>query len=535
MRRLKEANIRVKDVRKVDLKICVCYPGEYRVGMSNLALHILYGLLNSVEWVACERAFYEGGPPLTLENRLSLKNFDVLFFTLQYEMDLPYVLSMLMESGVPVYANDRGAEHPLIIGGGPLVVQNPTPFMEFFDALFIGEVEEIALKLLEALLLVKRRSRDLTPLLDVEGMLLPRVNEGRVNRVYVKDLDKAFYPSMQVIPLSEEPVFGKAFLLESGRGCGWGCRFCMAGYTYRPPRFRSLRKVEEILEEGQVDKLYDKVAVISLAAADHPGFKDILAALRDRGLNYSVPSLRLEKVDAELIELLKEGGQRTFTVAPEVAGEELSRRINKNISPEDVLALASEAYRKGFKNIKLYFMIGLPGEKDEDVIAISQLLENVLKEGFSSVRVTITPFVPKPQTPLQWFPQEPLRSLRRKIRLVLRHVKHKERVLIKIYNPKRALIEAVIARGDSRLSKALLRVAASKDFGLASWRKALKSVLADPESEANKQLPLDSKQPWEVINVGVSKGFLRSEYEKYLRGEETPPCYVRCCSCGVCC
>ncbi|OYT62895.1 MAG: hypothetical protein B6U69_00615 [Thermofilum sp. ex4484_15] len=531
---IKEKGIIVKDVRKVKLKVCICYPNEYKIGLSNLALHIIYYALNNIDWVSCERFFYGFKPPVTLENHLPLRKLDAILFTLQYELDLPYVLRILIDAGIPLYSSERGREDPIIIGGGPLVMQNPLPFEDFFDVLFIGEIEEVANDLMEALLEAKKRERDLTYFLNVKGIYLPSLEMNKVERVYVNNLDKIFYPYNQIISLKEKTVFDNSFLLEIGRGCGWGCRFCMAGYAYRPPRFRSLNKIEEILESGRIREKYGKVTLISFAAADHPKFKEILNLLRDKGFKYSVPSLRVDKVDVELIDLLKEGGLKTLTVAPEVASEELSKRINKGIEPEDVVNLALEAFNRGFKNLKLYFMIGLPQEGDEDVIAIARLLERVLKIGFSSVRVTITPFTPKPHTPLQWVGQEPLEVLRRKIKLLIKHVKHKERIWLRIYDPKKARIEALIAKGDNRLSKPLVRVALRGEYSVASWHKALGDCSINLIEVVNKPLPQDSELPWDKVDIGVTKAYLLAEYRKYLNGITTPSCYDKCTYCGVC-
>ncbi|RLE80994.1 MAG: hypothetical protein DRJ51_01885 [Thermoprotei archaeon] len=544
---IKEANAIYKDIRRVKLRICLIYPNEYRAGISNLGIHLLYFLFNSFEGVYCERYFFDARtPPCSIETGTPLKKFDVLAFSLQYELDFPRALRVLLDSGIPLKSSQRDFNDPIIIAGGPAVTQNPLPLSPFFDVFFIGEVEDLAEELITALQECREESRSkrrryLKPLLDVPGVYIPLLKEQTVlRRVFVKNLDSAFYPTRQIMPLEDiEPVFGKAFLLEIGRGCGWGCRFCLSGFIYRPPRFRSFRKIAQILSSARsVNPRFEKVVTISLAATDHPDLVSIINLVVDSGFKVSIPSIRISNLTEDLAEALRKGGQRSLTLAPEVATEDLARRLNKKIYPEDVRESALKAFKSGFGKLKFYFILGLPYETKSDVQSIGKLLEDVLSIGFHLITVTVTPFIPKPHTPLQWVGQEDLKSILRKKRVLLKSVRHKERIRVQFLNPKHARIEAALARGDERLSEVIFEVAARGDFGLGSWHRAFRNLNIDIRDYANRTFSTEEELPWEIIDIGVNIEYLKREYERYKEGVESPSCYEECndlcCLCKRC-
>ncbi|MCD6368165.1 MAG: radical SAM protein [Thermoproteales archaeon] len=542
--KFREENRVFKDPRRVDLRICIVYPNEYKAGVSTLAVQILYFLFNSFENVYCERFFYEkGGEPLSIETKTPLKEFDVLAFTLHYELDYPRAIAALIDSGVNVKGEMRGPDEPIVIAGGPAVTQNPLPLKPFFDAFFIGEVEEEGIRLLEALLESRLRSleekrRILDPLTKVRGLYVPSIMDNvKVERVYVKNLDHAFYPIRQVIPLDEEQsLFGPAFYLEIGRGCGWGCRFCLSGYIYRPPRFRSLTRIFEILRlVPGFNKHVKRVVLISFAAGDHPNFKEILNKIIEEGYELSIPSLRADVLDAEALGYIIEGGQKTLTIAPEVGTMRLAKMINKKLYPEYIKTLAKTAFKEGVKKIKLYFMIGLPTETIEDVKEIGELINYISSIGFSKINVSVTPFIPKPHTPLQWEGMQDIGVIKEKYEILAETLKSRGRVELKIFNPEVALIEGAVSKGDNRLSEVILRVALARRFGLQAWRKAFSEAGLRPEYYAGRRIPLDEKLPWSFIDTGVREDFLKKEYERFFLEEESPACYSMCSGCMTRC
>ena len=509
-----ERNVFIKQWSRVDLKVCLCSPSPYETSVLNLALQIIYNMWNRREDVLCERAFpnvYNG--VLSLETKRKLSEFDVLAFSLQYEIDIVNVINMLKRCNIPLLSSKRNKK-PLIIAGGPLVMQNPKPFSKLFDALFIGEIEELSDRFIDSLK-VCLENKSLDPLSDLPCIYVPELKNGRVKRCYVKDLNRCFYPTVQFYPEGIKVAFGPSFLLEISRGCSYNCRFCLAKSIYRPLRIRTRRRVEEILDEGLESTRLDTVSLISFAAADHPELVDILRSIASRGLKFTLPSIRIDKVPLDVLVLLREVGQRSVTMAPEVGSEKLAEVIGKGIYPNDVVEVAKELFRVGFRKMKLYFMIGIPGEEDDDVAKISNLIEEILNIGFSKISVTINPLIPKTHTPFQWLPFISKREFIRRRKMIIEGIRHKRAVSLSFLSWKEGMIQATIARGDWEIGERLVNATSN---GVLEIRRVYKEVLKylkdNPKPLAG--FSLDDLLPWEIVDVGIDRKFLVTEYERSL-------------------
>lgn len=506
-----ERNTLIKRWDRVELKICLCSPVPYEASVLNLALQIIYSMWNMREDVLCERAFpnvYDG--VLSLETKHKLSEFDVLAFSLQYETDLINVINMLKRNKL---LGKRRDNRPLLIAGGPVIMQNPRPFSSVFDALFIGEIEEVSDKFLDSLK-NSLEERSLDSMLDVPCVYMPSVEERYAKRCYVKNLDECFYPTAQFYPEGIRVAFGPSFLLEISRGCSYNCRFCLARSIYMPLRLRSLKRVEEILDQGLKSTKLNRVSVISFAAADHPRLVDVLESIVSRGLKFTLPSVRVDKVPLEVLTLLRKVGQRSVTIAPEVASDRLASIIRKGIYPEDVIRLARELFKVGFRKVKLYFMIGLPGENEKDVIQIPQLIEDIVKVGFFRVSVTVNPLIPKPHTPFQWLPFIKKEEFEERRKIIINGIRHKNVVKLSFLNWSEGVIQVVIARGESDIGRRLARVE-----GLLSKRKTWIEILRylRERPKVFHGFSIDDRLPWEVVDVRISKKFLVAEFEDFHR------------------
>jgi radical SAM superfamily enzyme YgiQ (UPF0313 family) len=537
-----ESNLIKKDLRKVKVKFAICYPGPYRVAMSCLAVHAIYSMLNSRRDVACERAFFQASPSgeRTIESNMPLQKMDVLGFSLQYEIDYVNLLRMLVNSHIPPLSKNRNEGDPLIIAGGPCATGNPEPLSDFIDLFAIGESESILPKLVDRLAETKNPRAHLSDLLEVDGLYIPSLSQDSVRRVWLKDLDAAPYPVDQVIPHVDEksrmsPVFGKTFLAEVTRGCGHGCRFCYIGYIGRPYRERSIGKMEDIIERGIKHTGVSKVSLIGSGLSDYSHLIDLCGwIVDDQKLNLSLSSMRADSPSQELLGILARGGERTLTIAPETGSEALRRSLNKKITDEDIICCAENALEAGLRNIKLYFMVGLPGEREEDIQSLSNLVKRIAKLGYPprSIRLSITPFVPKPHTPFQWFPQLPLPSLESKIRTVRSILGVEMKVDVEAIDLRWARIEAILSMADRTIGKTLMSVA---DAGgtIGAWKRAL-TKFGVPSSSVESILSTQSKLPWDKIDIGVSKDFVIDEKNKAILGEESRSCLEECSKCGIC-
>jgi radical SAM superfamily enzyme YgiQ (UPF0313 family) len=511
------------------LPIALIYPNTYYVGMSSLGLHTVYRLFNAHDDVVCERAFWtESASPPSIESQHSLADFAVLAFTVSYELDYLHVVQMLRTVGIPLLADERDQDWPLVIAGGPAVTANPEPLALFCDAFAIGEGGVIIPPLLDTLREGISAGRDdlLKALSAIPGLYVPHSPGHRpVERQWARDLDSQ--PATTVV-YTPDTEFGDRTLIEISRGCGRGCRFCLAGFCYRPPRERS---VETLLSQAQVGLHYrDGVGLVGAAVSDYSRINELVTGLREMEASISVSSLRVDPLPESLLQALVESGTRTLTIAPEAGSQRLRTLINKGVSEDDVLRAATAAARHGFAQLKLYFMVGLPGETDDDVQAITALALAVTDRFRRRVTVNLTPFVPKAHTPFQWAAMADVTTLQARIAHV-RQALRRRGVTVRAESPAWAAVQGVLARGDRRVGAALL---ALERPTLAGWRKALAAADLDPAAYLG-EWALDEALPWQVVSSGVDVAYLRCEWERAQAGRETMPCPPEGChQCGVC-
>lgn len=448
-----EHNAIIKDIRRVDLRFASCYPNLYRSAMSSLGFHIIYDFLNGREDVYCERVVYP--TPKSLETGTLLKEFDIVSFSLQYEQDYFNVLTMLKNGGIPLKKEDRNSNHPLVIAGGPCASSNPLPMSDFIDLFIVGEAEVILDEVLDTYLELDNPRNNLEAFLEIDGVYLP---DHHVKMVTVLDLKNACHPIRQVVPETDEkkyiPAFGRAFLLEVSRGCTRGCRFCMAGCIYRPRREMPIKDLFKIAERGGHTTGLKKIALIGAAVSDHTKMEELCEGLHDRGFQVTTPSLRIESVTDNLLEILKQSGLKTITIAPESIWK-VRKVANKSITDEMIENTIKTAFKHDL-NVKLYFMLGLPTEEQEDLNSLVDYLKVLIKMGKrkNQVRLSINPFIPKPHTPFQWegFNLEELKS---KINYIESNIKLKS---LKIENPTNALTQYVLSVGGKELGEVLLKI-----------------------------------------------------------------------------
>nr|MDO8135233.1 radical SAM protein [Candidatus Njordarchaeum guaymaensis] len=543
MPKVLETNIVKKDHRKVRTKVAICYPGPYRVGMSCLAIHLIYDMLNSIKDVACERAFFPSDPTAevnTLESSMPLNKMDIIGFSLQYETDFINVLRMLINSSIPLRSKNRKDEDPLVIAGGPCATGNPEPLSDFVDLFVVGDAEPVLPRLIDLIAETRRPRAHLDEFLDVEGLYIPSLNQGSVERVWVKDLSAASHPIKQIIPhvtgkRELSPVFGETFLVDATRGCGHGCRFCYVGYIGRPYRERTKSRLEEIIEEGTKQTGVDKVSLVGSGLSDHSHLVDVCHRIvGDAGLKLSLSSLRADSTSIELLRILADGGERTLTIAPETGSQSLRDSLNKKITNDDIIQAAENALEAGLRNVKLYFMIGLPGEKDEDIQGILKLVKRIGKIGFQSrsIRLSIAPFVPKPHTPFQWFPFAPQSELDAKLGMIRSSLGADAKVDVESLDLRWAKVQAILSMADRRAGEVLEYVARAGGT-LGAWRRAI-SEYGNMASFFESWKASESVLPWDKIHVGVNKEFLKTEMKKALIGEKSPSCLTVCSECGAC-
>jgi radical SAM superfamily enzyme YgiQ (UPF0313 family) len=510
--RLRERNVVKKDWRKVRLRVALCYPNVYRAGMTSLAIHLLYYLFNARQDVACERVFYvPQEAPYSLESGQPLDRFDVVAFSLQFENDYARAVEMLIRARIPPLKADR--KRPWVIAGGPCAAENPFPMMPFVDVFLIGELEPVSDQLIDALIEADSPAH-LDVLLDSHFLLTGR---RAAERVLVKDLDQAPHPTCQVLPerpypSALEPTFGQSLLVEVSRGCDRHCNFCLTGFQCSPRRERSLRKLLQIIDEGTRCTGVDKVALVAAALADYSQLGELFDSIVSRGLQLSVPALRAD-LDVSVLDTLVHGAQRTLTLAPEAGPERLRTLVAKPITNERFFETFKAAIAAGFNQFKLYFLVGLPTETDEDVEEIQRFCKRLidLPPRRHRLHVSAGPLIPKPHTPFQWYGLTPLKVLKTRMS-ALRRLARLGRIVLDLANPEWSVVEAALSRGTADLAPVILAVAQGGRHSTSAWFRAARASGIDLQAYAEKAFPPEEVLPWEMLDVGAKRNTLWRRY-----------------------
>ncbi|MEE1124621.1 MAG: TIGR03960 family B12-binding radical SAM protein [Acutalibacteraceae bacterium] len=580
-----EMNSIIKDKSKVDVRFAFCFPDVYEVGMSHLGMKILYSLFNSKEHIWCERVFApwidmeeqmrkNNIPLYALESGDPLSEFDFIGFTLQYELSFTNILNMLELGGVPVKSEDRKELKNIVCAGGPCAC-NPEPIADFIDLFFIGEGEEVDLEVMELYRECKKNNESKQEFLvkasQIKGVYVPSLynveyNEDntiksvtptnnapqKIEKRLIMDMDNCYYPENFVVPMIE--IVHDRAMEEIFRGCIRGCRFCQAGFLYRPVREKSPEVINNQCHTLCNNTGYDEVSLSSLSSSDYTKIEELLTRLtdwsKDEKVSISLPSLRVDGFNDEIISKIKTVRKSGLTFAPEAGTQRLRDVINKNVLEDELMQTCSKAFNGGWTKVKLYFMIGLPTETDEDVCGIADLGQKVVNAYYNcenrpkgkgvSVTLSTSSFVPKPFTPFQWEPQDTEESLKAKQQLVKESIKTKK-ITYNYHDSSTSFLEAVFARGDRRLCR-VMELAHKKGFhfdgwsdcfDLDKWLQLFEECGIDPAFYANRRRSFEEVLPWDHIDYGVTKEFLIEECKKAYNADTTFNCRQKCSNCGA--
>ncbi len=474
--------------------------------MTGLAIHLFYEALNARSDTSCERYFrYDvDSPSQSVESGRALRDNHLVGFSLTYEEDIIGVLQMLKAGGIPLLASKRDDNNPIVIMGGPVVTANPVPFQDFIDAFVIGEGDEVIHRIIDCVINEESRADVLESVAKLEGVYVPLMRPTRVKRLFIGNIDEASHPLSQIVPdvpegSSLEPVFGRTFLAEVARGCGHSCKFCLIGHICNPRRVRSLDRLKEIIAEGLRRTPVNKVSLIASSLGDLDRLSELARWIVDGGRCLSVPSLRADTVTTELLQSLTEGGQRTLAIAPETGSERLRREIGKGLNDRDIIEAAKCAAQTGYRSLKLYYIVGLPGEDEDDVREIVRQVKQISDETPLRVTASVNPFIPKAHTRYERHAQQNLETIRRKIRLVCDGLRNVPRAKIEHLDPRRARVQAALSLGDESIGRVIQT--AAKYGGLSGWRRAEKETGVAFFDLATNSERLQGRLPWDFIDI----------------------------------